>query len=494
MNSPTNLAIRLCAFLAAICPCAFPTGMRAQAPATAPANAAVWKGRIETGATNLDFVLRIRRVGAEYQATLDIPAQGAAGLALKNVVVDEKKLECLLPAGAPAQFKLTISKDGKAAAGSMNQIGQNFPVTANLITEAEAADVGPRRPQTPKPPFPYKQEQVTFKNKSDDVTLAGTLTRPDRPGPHPVAILISGSGPQDRDETIFSHKPFLVIADHLTRKGIAVLRYDDRGVGESEAEPPVLLESTTASFADDARAAVRFLRTRDDIDPDRVALIGHSEGGVIAPMIAAGDERIAGIVMLAGTGVPGRKVLAGQLERINLASGIARENIDRQLDAQARWMDLFISDGPKDQIRAALKDLVTAQLQTRGPNPAPAQIEAAVDQAMAAEGSDWMRFFIKYDPAEALRRVKCPVLVMAGGRDLQVIPKDNLPAIKKALEQGDNHFVTGKQFPHLNHLFQTCVSGAPAEYAMIEETFAPEALNTLTDWLMKKLKVTKPSD
>lgn len=441
----------------------------------------------------LEFVLRINKEGdGTITATMDIPAQGAKGIALENITRSDKKLAFTLPGPSPAVFDLNVTNDGKNAEGTMNQVGQDFPVSAERITEAESADVGPHRPQTPKPPFPYKEESVTFKNEKHDVTLGGTLTLPKRKGPHPAVVLISGSGLQDRDETLFGHKPFLVIADHLTRRGIAVLRCDDRGIGDSKADIELLKSSTTADLAEDTRAALRYLRTRKDIDSKRLGLIGHSEGGIIAPMIAADDKSVACIVMLAGSGVPGRKVLSGQLEKIMLASGASRENVDRQLKAQGRYFDLVEVDAPDADIRAALRELVSAQLEASGAPTDDSQIDAMVEAAMKSH-VPWMTYFIKHDPRESLRRVRCPVLALNGALDTQVLPDDNLPEIEKALNEAGNEDVTIKRLRHLNHLFQKAMTGAPSEYATIEETFDPQALETISKWLVKRLNVKKQS-
>ncbi len=451
----------------------------------------VWKGVISVMGTKLEFVLRITRDSAsEVSATLDIPAQGAKGIALENITRSDKKLAFTLSGPSPAVFDLNVSEDGKKAEGTMKQVGQDFPVSAERITEAESSEVGPHRPQTPKPPFPYKEESVAFKNEKHNVTLGGTLTLPKRKGPHPAVVLISGSGLQDRDETLFGHKPFLVIADHLTRKGIAVLRCDDRGIGDSKADIDLVKNSTTADLAEDTRAALRYLRTRKDIDPKRLGLIGHSEGGIIAPMIAADDNDVACIVLLAGSSVPGRNVLSGQLEKIMLASGVSRDNVDRQLKAQARYFDLVEADATEAEMKAALRELVSAQLEAAGTPAEESQMSAMMEAAMKSH-SPWMTYFIKHDPRESLRRVRCPVLALNGALDTQVLPDDNLPEIEKALNEAGNEDVTIKRLRHLNHLFQKAVTGAPSEYATIEETFDTQALETLSKWLVKRLKVKK---
>lgn len=454
-------------------------------------DAQVWKGTIQVPGMPLDFVIRFKQAdgAAGWTGTIDIPVQGAKGLALNKIVIDDKRISFTLPVGAPADFDLTVENDAGHAKGTMLQHGQTFDVVAERITEQETADVGPSRPQTPKPPFPYKVEDVTFRNEKDDFTLAGTLTMPKKDQLVPAVVMITGSGTQDRDETILGHKPFHIIADYLSRRGIAVLRFDDRGAGGSKLSMEKLLASTSEDIAHDVRAAVKYLRSRDEIDKKRIGLIGHSEGGVIAPMVAADDEEIACIVLLAGCGVPGRQILPKQLERISIAAGIPRENVDRQLKAQAKWMDLLARGAPLDELRPAVRELVVAQVEAGGQKLDDARIDEKVDLALKAESSPWMKFFITFDPATALRRVKCPVLALNGTLDMQVIADDNLPAIESALKAGGNQNVKFVRLPGLNHLFQQANTGHPGEYGIIEETFSPKALKATSLWLRNQFHI-----
>ncbi|MBX3396224.1 MAG: alpha/beta hydrolase [Phycisphaerae bacterium] len=463
-------------------------GVHGDSPSSMPTpSSCVWQGKIMVSGTVLDFVVRFGGDEESPTGTIDIPAQGAKGLPLREITLGPERMKFTLAVGSTtAEFDLDVDPDGKSAEGTMTQFGQKFIVTAERITESEAREVGPRRPQTPKPPFPYEAEEVTFKNSKDGITLAGTLTRPTGQGPFPAVVLISGSGAQDRDETLLGHKPFLVLADHLTREGIAVLRFDDRGVGGSTAPLDVLRRSTTADLANDARAALNFLRTRKDINPKHIGLIGHSEGGVIAPMIAAEDRDVAAVIMLAGSGVPGRKVLSGQLERIARVSGVYRHNVDRQLEAQSRFFDALLNDSSEEKLRETLRELVKIQYEPAGKPMDGKELDAAVELAMKSSASPWMRYFIAHDPREALRRVKCPVLAINGTLDLQVLCDDNLPGIEKALHDAGNKDVTILRLEGLNHLFQHSGTGLPTEYSFIEETFAPEALSAVSQWLNKR--------
>lgn len=422
-----------------------------------------WYGTLKPPGNALPVVFHIKADGA---TTVDSPAQKAMGLGAVATLTDGK-IKITLQA-LPATFEGTLSADGQSLIGRWGQNGGGLPLT--MTRTAPAAAPAPKRPQTPQPPFPYRAEEVSYVNPVSGLKLAGTLTLPQGSGPYPVALLITGSGPQDRDETIFGHKPFLVIADALTRRGVAVLRVDDRGVGGSAAGDSG--KATSADFATDVEAGVAFLRGRKDIDPDRIGLIGHSEGGLIAPMVAAKDPRITFLVLMAGTGVPGGKVLSTQAHDMALASGAPAAAAMTQaeiLDAA----DQIVRDEP-DPARA--KARITTLLIAKGAPQKAAEAQAAMLT------SPWFRYFITLDPKASLRQVRCPVLALNGAKDRQVSAEQNLPAIKAALTQ--SHDVTVTELPGLNHLFQTAKTGAISEYADIEETIAPAALDTIVDWTL----------
>jgi hypothetical protein len=356
------------------------------------------------------------------------------------------------------------------------------------VTKGDAPEPKPR-PQEPTDPLPYDTEDVTFRNTEAGITLAGTLTLPRSPGPHPAAVLVSGSGAQDRDEALMGHKPFLVLADHLTRNGIAVLRYDDRGFGESEG---TFATATTADFATDALAAARFLRSRPGIDPDAVGIIGHSEGGLVGPAVAAESSAVAWIVMLAGPGVPGEEILNAQIEKISRASGSSEEDIARALRTQKRIYEVLRADLDRTTTRSRLRSVFQAAVDSASPamrasmGTDPEQIEAYIDGQINQITSPWFRHFLRYDPRPALEKVTVPVLAMIGSLDLQVPPEQNLPEIEAALERAGNDDITARRLPGLNHLFQTATTGSPAEYASIEETFSPAALDIISSWIVSR--------
>jgi pimeloyl-ACP methyl ester carboxylesterase len=363
----------------------------------------------------------------------------------------------------------------------------NLPLTLKKIAKPTEL----KRPQTPRPPFPYKLIEVTYPSKPGAVTLAGTLTEPEGPGPFPAVILISGSGPQDRDETLFEHKPFLVLADALSRRGVAVLRVDDRGVGGSTGS---LLNATSDDFAGDVLAGIALLRSRPEIDARRIGLLGHSEGGIIAPMVAARSPDVAFIVLLAGTGLPGEQILYLQGQAVLKGMGVGEKKLKDQLDLQTRFFDILRTEKDEKAADARMRELAKAAQETLSAEERKAMgdIEALVTAQLKTVRTPWFRFFLNYDPRTALAKVKCPVLALIGQKDRQVPPKENLSQIERALRAAGNTAITVKELPGVNHLFQTCSTGAPSEYAQIEETIAPAALAEIVDWITRQAGLTKP--
>jgi pimeloyl-ACP methyl ester carboxylesterase len=364
--------------------------------------------------------------------------------------------------------------------GAWSQGGASLPLGLKRVAGVTVA----RRPQEPKPPFPYRAEEVTFASVPG-VRLAGTLTLPAGAGPFPAVVLVSGSGPQDRDEAILGHRPFAVLADHLTRNGIAVLRYDDRGVRGSTGS---FADATSGDFADDALAAVRYLGTRREVAPRKIGIAGHSEGGLIAPMVAVRAPEVAFLVLLAGTGLPGDSILKLQGRLIARAGGTPAEVIEQSARAQARMFAVIREGGDSAAVRARLRQIgaeMMAQIteeQRRAAQLTPEVMEASIGQM----NTPWFRYFLAYDPRPTLRRVRVPVLALNGSLDLQVPAKEDLAAIAAALREGGNRDVRTIELPGLNHLFQTATTGAPTEYAMIEETMSPAVLNAISAWILER--------
>jgi hypothetical protein len=384
-----------------------------------------------------------------------------------------------------------MNEDGSAVKGKWTQNGLSFDLT--LVPDAAPSEetlTVPSRPQTPTAPFPYSIEEIVFENSVDGVRLAATLTLPHSDKPCLAVVLISGSGPQDRDESMANHKPFWVIADHLSRHGIAVLRFDDRGTGTSTGD---FAAAASENFSRDAEAAFDHLIKDPRIRRDATGLIGHSEGGMIAPMVAARRSDVAFAVLLAGTGVNGREILLSQGQLILRAMGISDET---QLQAQ-RATQLAIFDSVLNAPTEATQDDLIAAAMRRLADSLPAEalkeegLRQAVSAGISQMRSPWFREFLTHEPGPILEKVKCPVLALNGEKDVQVDPDLNLPAIQKALQKaGNQHFET-VELPGLNHLFQTCRTGSLDEYQTIEETISPVVLERMTTWILQLSSVNR---
>ncbi|MBI9064067.1 MAG: alpha/beta hydrolase [Marinilabiliaceae bacterium] len=435
-----------------------------------------WHGLLKVPGQQLTIIFNIVENGDGYTSTMDSPDQGAKGIPVSSTSYIDSILTLDIQA-ANIQYKGTYTgKNGFT--GTFTQAGKAFPLT--LSTEKPRATKN-RRPQEPSEPYPYTTEDITFENTKEHITLAGTLTLPQLGDQFPVVILISGSGPQNRDEELQGHKPFLVLADHLTKKGFAVLRYDDRGVGESTGD---FITATSADFAADVQAAIQYLQSRKEINKNQIGLIGHSEGGLIAPMVAAESKDVAFIVMLAGPGISGDKILMLQQELIAKATGTDDSDIKKQKEINAKICNLVIHSQDNARLKMDVQNYLTEALQEMPDEQKQDFIACHLQQLT----SPWMKYFLTQQPAESLEKVKCPVLAINGEKDLQVTATVNLKAIEEALKKGKNtHFVV-KKMPGLNHLFQECETGSPQEYATIEQTFSPKALNEISDWLVNQVQ------
>lgn len=443
-----------------------------------------WEGEIAVPGSPLVIKVDLEQVDGAWAGSIDIPQQDATGLALVDVVVEATAVRFRIQ-GVPGDPTFNGRLDGDTIRGKFGQGGATFDF--ELGREAVA---GPRRPQNPQPPFPYTSEDVSYANGA--VQLAATLTLPSGEGPFPALVLITGSGAQDRNETVFGHQPFWVLADHLTRAGIAVLRADDRGVGGSTGD---VNASTSSDFAEDALAGVRYLSSRPEIDNQRIGLLGHSEGGLVAPLAAARSEQVALVVLLAAPGVPGTEILAHQTALIRAAEGGAAEGAEQQAVLMRQALDWLSVETDPERLRRRLLEIARQQIALA---PAAEQQQAdnpeLLEKSVEALLTPWFRFFLTYDPATALRLLRVPVLVVTGELDLQVDPEQNMPAIETALEQGGNADTTTRVLPGLNHLFQHTETGRPSEYATIEETLAPELLELVTSWLLERWPLQDESD
>lgn len=453
-------------------------------PLTAPARAAApdehWKGTIRLpGDDVLEFIVHFHSddaAPAVWIARLDIPAQSVKGAKMAGVTHSDTQFAFRF-AQVGAVFSATINEDGQSATGTLEQGGMTMPIEFQRRTAEQLLQDEPKRPQTPQPPFPYEAREVTYKNEIDGVTIAGTLTLPEGDGPFPAVVMITGSGAQDRDEAIMGHQPFWVIADHLSRHGIAVLRADDRGIGGTSGSIPA---STSENFALDALAGVAFLKTINRIDPAHVGVMGHSEGGIVGPMAAAQSGDVAFVIMLAGTGLPGSEILALQSRLLLEASAILTpEELDEMVARHHALTAAVMSDAPRETQIQAMIDLSRAQ----GATADDETLVAASKRALVEMHTPWFRFFLAYDPRPTLRQVTCPVLALNGSLDLQVPADEDLAEIRKALTEAGNKDFTITKLDGLNHLFQHATTGSIAEYPTIEETFAPEALDIITNWI-----------
>ncbi len=342
--------------------------------------------------------------------------------------------------------------------------------------------------QEPKPPFPYIVEEVSYGDA--EVSLSGTLTLPKTAGPFPVVILIHGSSRLDRDETILGHKPFLVLSDHFTRNGIAVLRFDKRGVGKSTGNYD---NATIKDFCDDVAKGVEYLKSRPDIRGNQIGLVGHSEGGIVAPMLAAKSPDIAFIVLMAGTGVNGEEIFCEQGRIRHRADGVDEEMI--AIDTQIRKMvtGIIKKEPNRDLAREQIDD-VLAKFLLRLTENQRAWVNSnfvITEEWVNRFNAPWGHFYFSYEPSLALRQITIPVLALNGDLDLVVSPKQNLPCIDKALKEAGNQDYTIIELPKLNHAFQTCKIGTWDEYEQIEETVAPSALNIMTDWILERVVKNK---
>jgi hypothetical protein len=438
-----------------------------------------WNGILKVSGLQLRLVFNITKADTGYISTMDSPDQGARGIPVTSTTFGNSILT-LKVVNAGIEYEGEF-KEGRIS-GTFRQSGQSFALDLQRDSIGKVKLI---RPQEPVKPYPYYSEEVTFRNEQANIKLTGTLTLPSKEGKFPVVVLITGSGPQNRDEELLGHKPFLVLSDYLTRNGIAVLRYDDRGIAQSEGN---FKTATTLDFASDVEAAIAYLKTRKEIDKKKIGLIGHSEGGLIAPMVASKSKDVSFIVLLAGPGIRGSQLLLMQQELIGRASGIPESELQKSKEINRTAFNLVLKTTNTETLRIELTDYLTKESK-KSHDPSKAgdkndsdMIKTQVDQIT----SPWMLYFLRYDPAPVLEKVKCRVLALNGAKDLQVPPKEDLSAIKASLLKGGNKKVTTIEFPDLNHLFQECKTGLPAEYAQIEQTFSPTALEEITKWIKQE--------
>jgi hypothetical protein len=422
-------------------------GAGAKNPSNAVTSAeGVWQGALEGNGMRLRLQLHVSHDDRkQLVAALDSPDQGVSGLPATKVTQKEAVFHFEIPL-VSGVYEGTLNAAKNAISGTWTQNDN----TQKLEFQRSDKLLELVRPQNPAKPYPYREEELTFANDKAQVSLAGTLTLPSGQGPFPAAILISDSGRQDRDESVAGHRPFLVLADYLTRKGLAVLRFDKRGIGKSTGNYD---QATTEDFAGDAEAALAYVKSRKEINSRKIGLIGHSEGGIIAPIVATRSNDVAWIVLLAGPGLKGEDLLLLQTEMSLKTAGVPDGEIFRTVSFNKQSYALVRQEKDPAALEAKLNDLI--QSTSTGASMPAGALQAQVRLLV----SPWFRAFLDYDPVPALQKAACPVLAMNVERDLQVPPKENLSKIKKALEDGGNKDFQTAEMPGLNHLFQHGHSG-----------------------------------
>jgi hypothetical protein len=425
----------------------------------------IWLGGLQVNGMTLRLAFHISKTPTGLKATMDSVDQGANDIPVTSVAQDGKSITIVMDV-IGGGFKGTLNAKGDAIDGTWTQAGGQLPLQ---LKRSDASALELRRPQNPTKPYPYKEEEVTFENKTAGIKLAGTLTIPRTKGPFTAVVLITGSGPQNRDEELFGHRPFLVLSDYLTRKGIAVLRVDDRGIGQSQGK---FSDATTADFATDTEAAIAYLKTRPEVNARKIGLVGHNEGGTIGSMVAARNPDVAFLVMMAGSGVPGDAIIPEQARAIAKLSGATAEQAEGKAQEERASITLVESEKDPAVLQKKLHDTLAAFMP-----------EDQIKAEISIVTSPWYRYFLTYNPATALSKIKVPVLALNGSLDTQIVASQNLPVIRKSLQQAGNQHFEIVELPYLNHLFQTAKTGSVSEYVQIEETISPIALEKISTWV-----------
>ncbi len=437
-----------------------------------------WMGKIDIQGTKLSVVIRFNfNEKDSLIAVMDSPDQGAKDIPVSKLTLRNDSVFIRLK-----QLNVTIggllNKKDSTINGTFKQSIVSCPLILKKVEKVPTLN----RPQEPKPPYPYKVTEVSFKNTKDSITLAGTLTLPEKGDKFPVVIMITGSGPQNRDEELLGHKPFLVIADYLTRQGIAVLRYDDRGIGKSKGD---FTKATSFDFANDVEAAINYLKQHPNIDVTKIGLIGHSEGGLIAPIVASRNKDVNFIVLLAGPGLSGYQIILKQSALISRAEGTDEKTIKDNNKFSEKIYKILKDEPDNTKAGKEIKEYYLKEIKklSKEEKEKSGLSEANADIMITQVTSKWFRTFLFTDPQPYLSKVKCAVLALNGEKDLQVPPDEDLAAIESALKKAGNTNYKTLKLPGLNHLFQHCTNGSPSEYSTIEETISPEVLKIISEWI-----------
>ncbi|WP_417201370.1 alpha/beta hydrolase family protein [Bizionia sp.] len=438
-----------------------------------------WSGKAKRGEKEITFIFNIKQENGKYSAIMNVPTFRVSGIKPTATTFTNGKL---LIDGSNVGMSYIADFNSELQQFEGNYKEGGVEMTLNLKRgSVEIEDQ--RRPQEPVKPYSYYEEEVLFKNNEANITLAGTLTLPNKNGIFPVAILISGSGPQDRDETFMGHKPFLVLADHLTKQGIGVLRFDDRGQGASTGD---FGSATTEDFSKDVLSAISYLKTRKEIDQSNIGLIGHSEGGIIAPLAANNSNDVAFMVLLASTGISGAELSVMQsktLRQFPVKDEKAYEENARKAiaivtsDKSEKEIKTELTAHYNDFIRPILEDL----------NVPEKNINAFISNQVSTSIKPWSRYFLQYNPADEIEKLQIPVLSLNGSKDTQVNAKINQNGIRQALIKGGNQDYKIIELENLNHFFQECETGKMDEYRKIEQTFSPIALKEVSSWILEHI-------
>ena len=439
-----------------------------------------WSGKTKRGDKELTFVFTIKKQGDTYESTMAVPTFRVSGVKPKSTTYSNGKL-IIDGSNVGMNYQGEFNKDTQEFEGTYKEGAIVLPLN---LKRGEVKIADSRRPQEPVKPYPYYEEEVTFENIEAKVSLSGTLTLPSKKGKFPVVILISGSGAQDRDETFMGHKPFLVLSDYLTRQGIGVLRFDDRGHGKSTGD---FGTATTADFAKDVLNAVKYLKTRNDIDVKNIGLIGHSEGGIIAPLVANQTKDVSFIVLLASTGISGAELSVIQSKTLRgfpVKDEVAYEKNTRKAIA------IVTSNKGNEEIKKEIRAHYNAFLRPilTSLSVPEKNINAFVNNQVKASTKPWNRYFLSYNPADEFEKLQIPVLSLNGSKDTQVDAKINQTGIKKALIKGGNKDYKIIELENLNHFFQECETGKMNEYRKIEQTFSPVALKEIATWVLSRIE------
>ncbi len=449
--------------------------------------AGLWEGKLSAG-TDIRIVFHFtKNADKTYSAIMDSPDQGAKGIVCNNVqfLNDSVSLEISSIKGS---FKGTLMADSLID-GRWQQGPASLPLKIKKVLRVSHAN----RPQTPQPPFSYNNEEVEYDNADKSIHFGASFTFPTSGGPFPAILMITGSGQQDRDETIFEHKPFAIIADYLTKAGYAILRVDDRGVGKTTGD---IQSATSMDFANDAEVGLNWLKSRKEADKSKIGLLGHSEGGLIAAIIAARNNNIAFVIMLAGPGINGADLLTGQMGAIVKSAGVSPEATEAYKIVYKNSINFTITEKDSSSAYAKAypayvewkKKQSAGILSALGITSDEANDKKMIGTMVAQFGKPWMKYFLSSDPAPMIEKFSCKVLALNGSKDIQVLPDSNLEGIRLALTKSKTKVFEVKKLEGLNHLFQHCKTCLPSEYGTLEESFAPEALTILREWLDNNVK------